>query len=102
METVIINAAAILFTAIYCDCVLTNAQDCDAARNVITREINGSVNCSSILSQVNDTIAFGFGSINASNQSLSAICRSSNTTATVCQDEIMDYFEACGPLDQAV
>ena len=96
----IINVAAILFTAIYCNCGVTNAQDCDAARNVITREINGNVNCSSILSQVTDTIAFGFGYIDALN--LSWICRSSNTTATVCQDEIMDYFEACGPLDKAV
>ena len=98
MGTVIFNAAAVFFTAIYFNCALTNAQDCDEARNVITRrEING-VNCSSLLSRVYDTIAFRFDFINATD--LSSICTSSNTT--VCQDEVTDYFEFCGPLDRAV
>ena len=90
------NVAAILFTAIFCKIVLTIAQDCETARNIIARENNGSVNCSSVLSRVNDSIT-RFGSTRRFD--LDIVCTSSNIT---CQNEIMDYFTACGSLDEAV
>ena len=92
------NVAAILFTATFCKIVLpTIAQtDCGTARNIITRENGGGVNCSSVLSRVNNRITRS-GFLRRSD--LDVVCKSSNTT---CKDEIMDYFTACRSLDEAV
>ena len=92
------NVAAILFTAIFHKIVLpTIAQNCGTARNIITRENDGGVNCSSVLSRVNNSITrSGFTWMS----DLEVVCR--NISNTSCQDEIMDYFTACRSLDEAV
>ena len=96
MRIVIINTAAVLFTAICYPCVMINAQDrCVTDRDTFITSENSSINCSLALSGVvNLVISRSFSS--ALDLNLDLVC---GNNTDVCQDGIMNYFTACRSIE---